>query len=62
MGSQTVTPLKKQKNELDSVVSSLEGAIKGYQQRIIQDYLGHRDPKHTALYTRISGKMFDGIW
>lgn len=37
-------------------------ANKGYQQRIIQDYLGHRDPKHTALYTRISGKMFDGIW
>lgn len=33
-----------------------------YHQRIIQDYLGHRDPKHTARYTRIAGKKFEGIW
>lgn len=33
-----------------------------YHQRVIQDYLGHRDSKHTALYTRIVGKRFEDIW
>ncbi|WP_223788547.1 tyrosine-type recombinase/integrase [Marinicella meishanensis] len=34
----------------------------GYDLRLIQDYLGHRDPKHTVHYTRIAGKRFEGIW
>ncbi|MFC3193192.1 tyrosine-type recombinase/integrase [Marinicella sediminis] len=37
-------------------------ANKGYDLRLIQDYLGHRDPKHTVHYTRIAGKRFEGIW
>jgi integrase len=27
-------------------------ANKGHDIRVIQDYLGHRDPRHTAHYTR----------
>ena len=27
-----------------------------------QDYLGHRDRKHTALYTRVVGVRFEGLW
>ena len=30
--------------------------------RVIQDYLGHRDPKHTMIYTRIAGSRFEGLW
>lgn len=37
-------------------------ANRGYDLRLIQDYLGHRDPKHTAHYTRIAAKRFDGLW
>lgn len=37
-------------------------ANKGYELRIIQDYLGHRDPKHTVHYTRIASIRFEGIW
>jgi type 1 fimbriae regulatory protein FimB len=37
-------------------------ANRGYDLRLIQDYLGHRDPKHTARYTRIAAKRFDGLW
>lgn len=34
----------------------------GYDLRLIQDYLGHRDPRHTAHYTRTAARRFDGIW
>lgn len=34
----------------------------GYDLRLIQDYLGHRDPKHTALYTRVAAARFEGLW
>ena len=34
----------------------------GYDMRLIQDYLGHRDPKHTAHYTRVAGRRFEGLW
>ena len=27
-----------------------------------QDYLGHRDPKHTVRYTRVAGRRFEGLW
>ena len=30
--------------------------------RTIQDYLGHRDPRHTVHYTRVSGRRFEGLW
>jgi type 1 fimbriae regulatory protein FimB len=28
----------------------------------MQDYLGHRDPRHTVLYTRVAGRRFEGLW
>jgi type 1 fimbriae regulatory protein FimB/type 1 fimbriae regulatory protein FimE len=37
-------------------------ANKGYDLRLIQDYLGHRDPKHTVRYTRVSSHRFEGLW
>lgn len=37
-------------------------ANKGYDLRLIQDYLGHRDPKHTARYTRTASVRFAGLW
>lgn len=30
--------------------------------RLIQDYLGHRDPKHTARYTRTAARRFEELW
>jgi type 1 fimbriae regulatory protein FimB len=37
-------------------------ANRGYDLRLIQDYLGHRDPKHTVHYTRVVGNRFEGLW
>lgn len=37
-------------------------ANKGYDSRLIQDYLGHRDPKHTVRYTRTAASRFECIW
>lgn len=37
-------------------------ANKGYDLRLIQDYLGHRDPKHTAQYTRVASRRFEKLW
>jgi type 1 fimbriae regulatory protein FimB len=37
-------------------------ANRGYDLRLIQDYLGHRDPRHTVHYTRVIGSRFEGIW
>lgn len=37
-------------------------ANRGYDLRLIQDYLGHRDPKHTTRYTRIAASRFEGLW
>lgn len=37
-------------------------ANRGYDLRLIQDYLGHRDPRHTVHYTRVAGSRFEGIW
>ena len=34
----------------------------GTDLRTMQDYLGHRDPKHTIHYTRIAGRRFEGLW
>ena len=32
---------------------------KGHDLRTNQDYLSHRDPKHTAIYTRTAAKRFE---
>jgi type 1 fimbriae regulatory protein FimB len=37
-------------------------ADKGTDLRTMQDYLGHRDPKHTAHYTKVAGHRFEGLW
>jgi site-specific recombinase XerD len=37
-------------------------ANRGHDLRLIQDYLGHRDPKHTVRYTRTAGSRFEGLW
>ena len=37
-------------------------ANKGHDLRLIQDYLGHRDPRHTVHYTRTASGRFEGLW
>ncbi len=37
-------------------------ANKGYDTRLIQDYLGHRDPKHTVIYTQTAAARFENLW
>ena len=37
-------------------------ADQGTDLRTMQDYRGHRDPKHTAHYTRVAGHRFEGLW
>ena len=37
-------------------------ANKGADFRVIQDYLGHRDPRHTTRYTRTASRQFEGLW
>jgi type 1 fimbriae regulatory protein FimB len=37
-------------------------ANRGYDLRVIQDYLGHRDPKHTTRSTRTAAHRFEGLW
>jgi integrase len=37
-------------------------ANRGYDLRLIQDYLGHREPRHTAHYTRTAAARFEGLW
>ncbi|MFZ0852794.1 MAG: tyrosine-type recombinase/integrase [Hyphomicrobiaceae bacterium] len=43
---------------------ALQGAVKlagqGSDLRTVQDYLGHRDPKHTAHYTRVAEGLCQG--
>jgi type 1 fimbriae regulatory protein FimB len=34
----------------------------GVDWRTMQDYLGHRDPRHTVLYTRVAARRFEGLW
>jgi type 1 fimbriae regulatory protein FimB len=35
---------------------------KGYNSRLIQDYLGHVNPASTMLYTRTAAKQFEGLF
>ena len=37
-------------------------ANKGYDIRLIKDYLGHKNIENTVIYTRLSGKQFEGLW
>jgi superfamily I DNA/RNA helicase len=37
-------------------------ANKGQDFRLIQDWLGHRDPKHTSRYTRVAARRLEGVW
>ena len=37
-------------------------ADRGTDLRTMQDYLGHRDPRHTVRYSRISGRRFEGLF
>jgi site-specific recombinase XerD len=40
----------------------LRAGGQGHDLRLIQDYLGYRDPRHTVHYTRTAGRRFDGLW
>jgi hypothetical protein len=33
-----------------------------FDQRLIQDYLGHRASKYTVHNTRVAARRFDGLW
>lgn len=35
---------------------------KGYDMRLVQDYLDHRGPRHTKRYTRTAAARFEGLW
>lgn len=37
-------------------------ANKGYDTRLIQDYLGHRNIAHTVKYTRTAASRFEDLW
>ena len=37
-------------------------ASKGHDLRLMQDYLGHRDPRHAVHYTRAAAGRFEGLW
>jgi type 1 fimbriae regulatory protein FimB len=37
-------------------------ANRGCDSRLIQDYLGHRDPRHTSHYTRTAAVRFNNLW
>lgn len=37
-------------------------ADRGIDTRLIQDYLGHRNIRHTVRYTASNAERFDGVW
>lgn len=37
-------------------------ANKGYDTRLIQDYLGHKNISHMVKYTRTAASRFEGLW
>lgn len=37
-------------------------ANKGYDTKLIQDYLGHKNIAHTVKYTRTAAVRFEGLW
>lgn len=37
-------------------------ANRGYDTRLVQDYLGHKNIAHTVRYTRTAASRFEGLW
>ncbi|MGY0335955.1 tyrosine-type recombinase/integrase, partial [Edwardsiella tarda] len=37
-------------------------ADRGIDTRLIQDYLGHRNIRHTVRYTASNAARFQGVW
>ncbi|HHA2250326.1 TPA: tyrosine-type recombinase/integrase, partial [Enterobacter ludwigii] len=37
-------------------------ADRGIDTRLIQDYLGHRNIRHTVRYTASNAERFEGVW
>ena len=37
-------------------------ANKGFDTRLVQDYLGHKNISHTVIYTKTAAKRFEGLW
>jgi len=37
-------------------------ANRGYDTRLVQDYLGHKNITHTVKYTRTAAARFEGLW
>ncbi|MFZ5179114.1 tyrosine-type recombinase/integrase, partial [Enterobacter kobei] len=37
-------------------------ADRGVDTRLIQDYLGHRNIRHTVRYTASNAERFEGVW
>ncbi len=37
-------------------------ADQGADPRLIQDYLGHRDIRHTVIYTATNPAKFERLW
>ena len=37
-------------------------ANQGYDTRLVQDYLGHKNIAHTVKYTRTAASRFEGLW
>jgi type 1 fimbriae regulatory protein FimB len=37
-------------------------ANQGYDTRLVQDYLGHKNIAHTVKYTRTAARRFEGLW
>lgn len=37
-------------------------ANKGYDTRLIQDYMGHKQIQNTVRYTQTNAKRFEGMW
>ena len=35
---------------------------RGYDTRLVQDYLGHKNIAHTVRYTRTAAIRFEGLW
>ncbi len=47
---------------LGSAIGDVEAGLSRLPFRIIQDWLGHRDSKHTSWYTRVADRRFEGVW
>ncbi|MGQ5837783.1 tyrosine-type recombinase/integrase, partial [Serratia sp. IR-2025] len=37
-------------------------ADRGIDTRLIQDYLGHKNIRHTVRYTASNAERFEGVW